>query len=183
MPPSDRRNVLLDAAEQVLAQGGPQALTLAAVAARAGVSKGGLLYHFAHKDELIEALVARLITDEEAALERLDDGEPGSFTRAYIASATRGITSADGEAMLRRWSVILAACTESGMQGPISIAFEKWISEKPDLDRLPLNAQIARLAADGLWLNAQFVRGFRDPELVRRIERALLDYAEGSGDE
>ena len=36
---------------------GPQALTLDAVAAEAGVSKGGLLYHFASKRELLDAML------------------------------------------------------------------------------------------------------------------------------
>jgi AcrR family transcriptional regulator len=183
VPSTDRRNLLLDAAEQVLSRGGPQALTLNAVAAQAGVSKGGLLYHFSHKDQLISALVERLIDDESAALARWDDGEQGSFTRAYIASVTRAITSANSVAVLRRWSVILAACTEPDMQEPISSAFESWITQKPDLDRQPMHAQIARLAADGLWWNAQFVEAFRDPEFVRRIETALVEYAEAQDDD
>jgi AcrR family transcriptional regulator len=178
VPPRDRRNDLLDAAEQVLSRGGPQALTLQTVAAEAGVSKGGLLYHFANKAELVAALVERLVADTNANLARYDDGKPGSYTRAYIEGTTRSITAEDGDAVLRRWAVILAACTEPGMQEPISRAFEKWMECKPS-DEFPLRAQIARLAADGLWWNAQFVEAFRDPELNRRIKTALLDYAEG----
>ncbi|MDT5291990.1 MAG: Tetracyclin repressor-like, C-terminal domain, partial [Mycobacterium sp.] len=47
------------------------------------------------------------------------------------------------------------------------------------VDRYPVRAQIARLAADGLWWNAMFVNAFRDPELNKRISAALVDYAEG----
>jgi hypothetical protein len=47
------------------------------------------------------------------------------------------------------------------------------------LDKYPLRAQIARLAADGLWWNAMFVNAFRDPELVGRIQAAIVDYAQG----
>jgi AcrR family transcriptional regulator len=179
VPPRDRRNDLLDAAELVLSRGGPQALTLQAVATEAGVSKGGLLYHFANKGELVAALVERLVDDTNDGLARWDDGEPGSYTRAYISSTANIITSEDSDAVLRRWSVILAASTEPGMQGPISAAFENWMEQKPGTDAYPLRAQIARLAADGLWWNAQFVKAFRDPELNRRIKAALLDYAEG----
>jgi AcrR family transcriptional regulator len=179
VPPQERRNLLLDAAERVLSRGGPQALTLQAVASEAGVSKGGLLYHFTTKAELVAALVERLVEDTNNNFARYDDGEPGAYTRAYIEATTRSITARDGDAVLRRWAVILAACTEPGMQEPISHAFEEWMTQKPDLDALPLRAQIARLAADGLWWNAQFVRAFRDPELNRRIRAALLDYAEG----
>jgi hypothetical protein len=84
--------------------------------------------------------------------------------------------------VLRRWSVILAASTEPEMQGPISEAFEAWMWPAESVDRYPERAQIARLAADGLWWNAMFVNAFRDPELNKRISAALIDYAEGRDD-
>ena len=43
---TDTRRRLLDAATAVVRRDGARALTLDAVAAEAGVSKGGLLYHF-----------------------------------------------------------------------------------------------------------------------------------------
>ena len=50
--------------------------------------------------------------------------------------------------------------------------------------RSPVDVQaaerFARLAADGLWWNAQFVDAFRDPVLNQRIMTALLAYADGS---
>src|SRR5205809_615370 len=49
---------LLDAAEAVVVRQGIANLTLDAVAAEAGMSKGGLLHHFPTKDRLVEALVA-----------------------------------------------------------------------------------------------------------------------------
>ena len=65
------------------------------------------------------------------------------------------------------------------MQAPISEAFETWMRPRPGSDQFPERAQIARLAADGLWWNAMFVKAFRDPELNKRISAALVDYAEG----
>jgi AcrR family transcriptional regulator len=179
VPPRDRRDDLLDAAEQVLSRGGPQALTLQAVADEAGVSKGGLLYHFSNKSELVRALVERLVDDTNGNFARWDDGEPGSYTRAFIASTCHSLTTENADRVLRRWSVILAASTEPGMQAPISQAFETWMQPRPGMDEFPQRAQIARLAADGLWWNAMFVRAFRDPELNKRISAALVDYAEG----
>ena len=54
------RDRVLDAYETLLIEAGPGAATLDAVAAAAGVSKGGLLYHFASKDALAAGLLARL---------------------------------------------------------------------------------------------------------------------------
>ncbi len=57
MARGDTRQRLLDAAAAVVRRDGAQALTLDAVAAEAGVSKGGLLYHFKSKRELLDAML------------------------------------------------------------------------------------------------------------------------------
>ncbi len=55
------REVILDAAEAVVIEKGAAHLTLDAVSRKAGVSKGGLLYHFGTKSILLQAMMARLI--------------------------------------------------------------------------------------------------------------------------
>ena len=60
MTTTDTQNRILDAAEHCVMEHGVANLTLDSVAARAGVSKGGLLYHYAGKDALVAALIARL---------------------------------------------------------------------------------------------------------------------------
>src|ERR671914_2182921 len=74
-----RRTELLDAAVAVVRRDGAAALTLDAVAAEAGVSKGGVLYHFASKRALIDGLLQRWLDDFEA---RLDAG--GDLLSAYV---------------------------------------------------------------------------------------------------
>lgn len=58
-PPLARTKVL-DAFETLLIDEGERAATLDATAQSAGVSKGGLLYHFASKDDLVAGLLERL---------------------------------------------------------------------------------------------------------------------------
>jgi AcrR family transcriptional regulator len=65
-PAQPARERLLDAAERLVLETGAGHLTLAAVAKFAGVSKGGLLYHFPSKDSLLEAMLARYLHDIEA---------------------------------------------------------------------------------------------------------------------
>ena len=48
---------------------GAQRLTLDAVAAESGVSKGGVLYHFATKRALVDGLLERWLTDFDRRLE------------------------------------------------------------------------------------------------------------------
>lgn len=54
------RDRVLDAFESILVTQGSRAATLEAVAAHAEVSKGGLLYHFHSKDELVDGMLTRL---------------------------------------------------------------------------------------------------------------------------
>jgi len=57
------RDQILDAAEALVSELGAARLTIDAVAARSGLSKGGVLYNFPSKDALIAGMVARLIED------------------------------------------------------------------------------------------------------------------------
>jgi len=54
----------LNAADALLAEEGIAAFTLEVVAARAGISKGGLLYHFPTKEALLAGLMRRFLSGE-----------------------------------------------------------------------------------------------------------------------
>ncbi len=90
MDKSSTRETLLDAAQAVVLADGAAHLTLDAVADRAGVSKGGLLYHFPAKESLLQAMVDRQVQRIEQAhqnaLDRLPPG-PGLELRARVLLA------------------------------------------------------------------------------------------------
>ena len=52
------RSGILDAAAELVADGGPRAVTMAAVARRAAVAKATVYNHFRDRDELLRALLA-----------------------------------------------------------------------------------------------------------------------------
>ncbi len=86
-PSRSNREKLLHAAVQVAVRDGIMAMTLDAVAQEAGVSKGGLLYHFRSKDELIAAMLLHFKEEVQGQLERriADDPKPrGRFIRAMV---------------------------------------------------------------------------------------------------
>src|SRR5438270_698480 len=58
--PEERRNELLDCAQALFFERGYEQTTVNAVIAKAGVSKGAFYHHFASKEEMLEALAARL---------------------------------------------------------------------------------------------------------------------------
>lgn len=89
MPPQQpnrpaTRDRLLAAAETLARRLGPGQLSLEAVAAEAGVSKGGLLYHFPTKEKLLEALVASHLDSYDAALQAAGAEGPDQLLRAYL---------------------------------------------------------------------------------------------------
>lgn len=85
---SERPEIILEAADAVLRKGGSRALTIDAVAAEAGLSKGGVLHHYASKDALILALVARKMTElreDIAACEAEIPPGPAQLPLAMVA--------------------------------------------------------------------------------------------------
>lgn len=76
---------ILNAANQVVLQKGAEALTLEMVAREAGVSKGGLLYHFPTKRMMIEGMIDRLINHVENSLQEAVKANGGKFLDAFIS--------------------------------------------------------------------------------------------------
>ena len=84
--PGGTRRRILDAAQDLALTAGAGNLSLDAVAERAGVSKGGLLYHFPTKTRLLEALVADFLGRFDAALSAEErNGAPDAVIGAYLA--------------------------------------------------------------------------------------------------
>ena len=65
---------------------GERAATLDAVAAHAGVSKGGLLYHFPHRQALVDAAMARCRELARADLDRLTASSEGA-AREFLTTS------------------------------------------------------------------------------------------------
>ena len=55
------RDMIIDAAETLVAEQGAAHLTFDALGQATGISKGGLLYHFATKDALLAAMLQRMV--------------------------------------------------------------------------------------------------------------------------
>jgi TetR/AcrR family fatty acid metabolism transcriptional regulator len=80
-----RREQLIDCAIGAVVELGFQGASVGEVAQRAGVSKGVVTYHFAAKDDLIFAAVARIFDSITEALEsRLGGTSPETFVADYI---------------------------------------------------------------------------------------------------
>lgn len=85
------RELLLEAATNLLADEGYAALRVAAVAQKAGVSLGGMLHHFPTKEAMVLAVIERL-SDRVARLAEQDamsDDQKGDALTLLAESATR----------------------------------------------------------------------------------------------
>jgi AcrR family transcriptional regulator len=144
--PPDARTRVLDAAEAIVMARGVGGLTLEAAARDAGVSKGGLLYHFASKEALLDALLRRLAGFMEQQYLLGVAAQPEGAGRVARACLEWGFGEADptGEAPLR-------ACDERHDRA--AAVFLAAFHHDPGLLD-PIRAVIARiradLAADGL---------------------------------
>jgi AcrR family transcriptional regulator len=145
------RGAVLDAAIEVVDELGPMSLTLDAVAARANVSKGGLLYHFPSKDALITALVQRAIDEVDAYIDEHvgTDQSPGAFARAYAAATI----DVDAEPAALISSIAAAAALNSQLLEPIRRAYARWQARLLRDGLPPERALLLRLAVDGWWLS------------------------------
>lgn len=147
---------ILNSAERVALRDGVAHLTLEAVAEEAGLSKGGVLYNFPTKDDLIRGMVDRLIQQTDAEVARLTavDPEPkGRLLRAYL-----GVTfPEDGSpsARINQVAAVLlsAILTNPDLLEPARRHFQTTQKAllNDGLDESVIH--IVRLAADGLWMS------------------------------
>lgn len=56
-PADESKRLILDAAEQLLVEGGPQAVQVRSVAQRVGITDAGVNHHFGGRDQLLVALL------------------------------------------------------------------------------------------------------------------------------
>ncbi|WP_417626121.1 TetR/AcrR family transcriptional regulator [Pararhodobacter aggregans] len=85
-----RRTALIEATLDLIAEGGPQAATVRAIALRAGVTPGLIRHYFATKEDLVAAAHETLMTGlTEASAARLDDlpDDPLARLAGFVANA------------------------------------------------------------------------------------------------
>ncbi len=164
----DTKSRILNAAEEVVLRDGVARLTLDAAAAEAGLSKGGVLYHFPTRDALVAGMVDKIIEEFERDIDSqlTGAGEPGSYTRAYIrATMAPNAPRPDREDRLGA-ALIAAAAGQPALLAPLQEAADRWQARIEDDGLDPTVATLLRLACDGLWLCDLF--GLARPNLAQR---------------
>ncbi|PYI67317.1 TetR family transcriptional regulator [Arthrobacter livingstonensis] len=147
--PSARERVL-QAYEDLLINDGPRAATLDAVAAAAGVSKGGLLYHFKSKEALTAGLVDKM--REMAELDfALMAKDPDGCAKYYVRTSVFGGTTFDRTIVA---AMRLAQGDDSTVRAAFSEIHASWYRLILGDIKDPSVARAVMLLGDGLYYNA-----------------------------
>lgn len=167
------RDRLLDAAEQLVASIGGANLTLEAVAQKAGVSKGGLLYHYPSKDALLLAMIDRHLdrTDQRCAHVRAQmPDHPASDLKAWVVAMLQPDPLRDATG---------AALFGAALHNPELLAGirRRYADQVAALTRLPCDFPLTAtilLAVDGLLFGEVWhMTPYTAPQRVQIIEQLL----------
>ena len=155
-------------------------MSLEAVAREAGVSKGGVLYHFPTKEALISGMIGRLIEGFRDALGRELARERGSASGRWSRAYARASVAEDRWYLQVSAGLLAAVAEDPALLDPLRRGFEdgqRW-AERDGID--PSVGTLVRLAADGLFFAELF--GFAPPEgrLRERVLEALLSLTKGA---
>lgn len=153
-PPAARSRAL-DAFARILVSHGERAATLEAVAEAAEISKGGLLYHFGSKDELVAGLVERLreLIVEDVAEMNADPQGPTS----YILR-----TSAEFDTEFEQVYIAVVTLAQSGhaeARRALDEADSAWVEAVTEEIGDGAVARAAVLISDGIYAHAAVQRG------------------------
>lgn len=174
-----KKHKILTAASMIVMEEGVTKLTLEAVARRAGVSKGGLLYHFSSKEALIKGMVESWTNDFFTDMQRIsnnDSEESGKWNRAY-AKAT--FTDLEKDNNNLNSSLMAAMFINQELLNDYREKYNevhmKLLNDGID----PVQSTIARLALDGLWIAEIFGLSPLDKELEEKVYKEILNMSGG----
>jgi AcrR family transcriptional regulator len=170
------RGRILQATRELVAERGVNHLTLDAVVARAGLSKGALLYHFKTKRDLLVALIAALIAafeQDQAQLEQGFAGDPDPWLSSQVTATPDAEAQAIGAALLA------AIAEDPSLLEPVRAWYRAYFARARQSPRGADEALLVLLALEGsLWLDMLALPG-PDPVERRRLMRLLQSLAAG----
>ncbi|MBF6173551.1 TetR/AcrR family transcriptional regulator [Nocardia blacklockiae] len=176
------RDRILDALESLLLEKGMSQVTLENVAATAGVSKGGLLYHFKSKDALLAGLVRRL---GERADEQLNSAvAQGRSVAEWYLQTPSPDNDADALELALYRSMVAAMRTidaphdehDDEVQRALTEVIDAWSTGLDSEIEDPVRADIIRLVGDGVYLRALLGLPPIDPARYRAVVTRLLEH-------
>ena len=173
----DAQTRILDAAEAIVHSRGVSGLTLEAAARDAGVSKGGLLYHFASKEALLDALLRRLASFFEQEYLGCVAAQPegvGRIARAMLEWGFGQGEFACNERHDRAAAVFLAAFHhDPALLDPVREVIARMRADIAADGLPPGHGDAITAAGDGMFM-ARIFRLYTPSEAERQAMRSAL---------
>jgi AcrR family transcriptional regulator len=150
------RENILNAANTIIRENRLEGFTLDAVAKKANVSKGGLLYHFPSKNALIEGLIDNLFLQFKNNMnERLNTNKDISakdWMKAFITERFENV-HIDPDYTI---GLLATSTMNKDLLLPVIQQYSQWQNQFEKTDD-PVLATIIRLVTDGLILTEVFL--------------------------
>ena len=150
------RENILNAANNIILENRLEGFTLDAVAKKANVSKGGLLYHFPSKNALIEGLIDSLFLQFKNNMnERLNTNKDISakdWMKAFITERFENV-HIDPDYTI---GLLATSTMNKDLLLPVIEQYSQWQNQFEKTDD-PVLATIIRLVTDGLILTEVFL--------------------------
>jgi len=174
------RETILGAAESVVRKKGAAHLTLDAVARMAGISKGGLLYHFPNKQALLEGMIAHRVeqcSEDRRRAEARFLRDKSALLKAIVES---GLDEDDPSRQINA-AALAAIANDQTLLGPVKEHNKKLFKDLAAFKSFN-RASVVVLAVHGLWL----METLRTSSLTQRqrsgIIKELLSLADSAAE-
>jgi AcrR family transcriptional regulator len=178
--PSPARDRILEAAERMVAEVGAAQLTLDVVAQAAGVSKGGLLYHFRSKESLLGALAQRYVESMEHCIQAAKCGISEQDVSRDLKACIVGILGGDPRSKAMGAALLATAANDLTLLEVIRERLVAYNRELAASDADFPRAAIVTLAVDGLMMRESLRISPFTEEQRERVVRELMKIADES---
>lgn len=150
-PRPSQRDALLDAFAHVVVEDGERGATLEAVAERAGVTKGGLLYHFPSREALVDGLIDRIRTALDADLDAMRHAPEGPVAYHLRTSVPGDATDELLDRLVTAAGLLAGSGRHPAVADAVRRAQARWYELLVETVDDPAVARVVTLVADGLW--------------------------------
>ncbi len=181
------RDLILEAASLLVQEQGASALTLDATCAKAGMSKGGLLYHFRSKDELMLALLDYQHRVMETMVQKAFDSDdapdrPGRYHRALVRAMFQLLGSENPTQFSIVGGIAIQLMATGGqchqaLQQHICCKMEDWSGKMNEDGLSPLSGWLIHCTINGIITHQVMHQKLPDRAVLDQMRAHLISLA------
>ncbi|MFJ7736309.1 TetR/AcrR family transcriptional regulator [Lysinibacillus sp. NPDC097287] len=168
---SQKRTLIIQTAIQYIQENDLNSLTLDGVAGKAGISKGGLLYHFKTKDALQSAIAETIMEEVMQSYEEFASQEHG------VGRLTRGFILGSRKDLMEGARLNIAIQIMQNEHSSISEEYEHFLEDLMHDGLEESSVHLIRLTLDGLYYSKLLNIAPVSEEIAEKVFEQLLQMA------